>query len=347
MDNNLTNPNILKDLEELAHESWASPLVQAAVAGMEIKQLQAIADEAKSLKESLKSTPDSQGVAVILDDLKSLQKAIPSGITDSVGARSAIAADIAVAQKMYDTDVAKETADAAQDAFAAVAIISTTMGGVAFCHETEKFMTYEEKKFLETFKPGTQYEMSKIDDKGNVVSTHQSVDGAILQEDFAIIKFNTLTPEQQKKVVEDSHSTHGTSEDESKRLHIALDHMEGNELTIHKDEPEKARAIHEHFKHAHAQVDKVSGLEKQAAEGKGDERTMARLSLPEAKKQLGDTLQHEIIEGVLVGTSDEHQKGVGQYSQGVNTDVALLGKLPPASFSAPPPSQSSQVGHTA
>lgn len=205
--------------------------------------------------------------------------------------------------------------------------------GAAFCCGMYQFMTTKEKQFFDSLVPGQEYEMMRIDENGNIVSTGRMVDGAQLREDFSRIKYHALDEEEQRQAPSPPGAK--TPEEEMDRLQESLENMEGHEAQkMHERgaSPEEARQCHDRYHCAHEQVERVREGHRRVREARdaGEDESViatenARLQVEEEK--LRDTLQNDII-NPLVGQTPEEVAKEKKQGQEQGVEVTVTDSLP-------------------
>lgn len=276
--------------------------------------LSALKQDVDQLKATLSVSTNSISIRAIMDQLKSIQNKVPPTVPGAGAVQGDIASALHEAERHYQEELAEE--EAALDG------MMTQVESAAFCYSMRKHMSPMEKKFFDSFVSGQQYQMGQwSEEEGRYVQSDQTVDGALLKEDFARIKYHTLSDEEKAQAGKPPGSK--SAEKEMDRLHESLDRMEGheaNEMIKRGAGKDECRRCHERFKKAHDQTDKVKGLHRKVREldEDGKDSKTARLALKDAEKQLGKTLQEDIIDDTLVKSPSEGRSQ--QYAQGV--DVA-------------------------
>ena len=207
--------------------------------------------------------------------------------------------------------------------------------GAAFCCGMYQFMTQKEKQFFDSLVPGQEYEMMRIDEQGNIVSTGRMVDGAQLREDFSRIKYHAMDQEDQRQAPTPPGAS--TPEEEMDKLQESLENMEGHEAQkMHERgaSHEEARHCRDRYRCAHEQVDRVRERHRsvrEAREAGADEHVIAtenaRLQVEEEK--LRDTLQNDIINPLVGQTPEEVEKEKAQRrAQEQGVEVTVTDSLP-------------------
>lgn len=286
------------------------------------EEIRALSHRASSLESAVMNTRMPSELEQLIHELKALHMnalAVPGAGTVSSGVSSLLM----LAERRYIQATLEEDK--------MIEVIGAE--GTAFCCGMYQFMTTKEKQFFDSLVPGQEYEMMRIDEHGNIVSTGRTVDGAQLREDFSRIKYHALNEEEQRQAPSPPGAK--TPEEEMDRLQESLENMEGHEAQkMHERgaSPEEARQCRDRYRCAHEQVDRVRERHRsvrEAREAGADEHVIAtesaRLQVEEEK--LRDTLQNDII-NPLVGQTPEEVTKEKKQGQEQGIEVTATDSLP-------------------
>lgn len=252
------------------------------------KKLEALAVQVENLKGEANLAKSSADVQSTINKLSEILSRIPLGLPGTAPLQAAVRAALAEAEKHKQEELAQEDS-----------MFSAMMREVRssmFCYGVCKHMTTQEKNFYDSFKAGQKYDVyewrnGEYAPALNADGTAKTVDGASLKQAFADIKYHALNDGQKKETGAPPGAASET--EQMDRLHKSLDLMEGH-----------CRRGHDKFRKAHDQADKVKRLNHQVSElasaGEAKKEKIARLALKDAKDELRQTLQRDILDQTLV-----------------------------------------------
>ncbi|MDX2113206.1 MAG: hypothetical protein SFW63_05695 [Alphaproteobacteria bacterium] len=151
-----------------------------------------------AIQSSIKSTTDP-------DRIRSLMAAL-GNVPLPPGSRLAtlVAGIIASAEeKLYDSMVSDKLRT--ESLIASLPRFSDLREDRAFTRATYQFFNDQERRYFESIDPSRIYRLQSFDANGNAIAgATKEVSGAELREDFARLKFHTLSAGEQKKVRDDA-----------------------------------------------------------------------------------------------------------------------------------------------
>lgn len=243
-------------------------------------------------------TADAMALAAAIssaspNDLENLKKAVMDLQTRAVRLHVNVPALAAL-------DGAIATKEASVEVDATSAAMTTAAQSQTIIHPSHQRafqqLTKLEKEFFDSIKSGKEYLAYTMDKDGNVTET--SVKGEDVKSSFLELKKHALNDKTR-----DEESPDKTIE-EMKKLKEALDTSESYHLgkLVRSGQAGKIHAHHERFAEAHKHADEVIHEAEECKKCHGNEakRLGHKFRLRNAREDLGNHLQEDIIDGTMV-----------------------------------------------
>lgn len=196
-----------------------------------------------------------------------------------------------------------------------------------FQSQVYRFMSKGEQQFFNSLDSNTQYKMSRINEDGSIEPTDKTVSGAQLKEDFARVKYHTLSDEERAGITtpEGQKSSEMTASQQIKeldKLNDSLDNLEGHkaeQLMEENASPDECKRCHQKFSGARDQVerlrDRIERAQELRGQGRNQEANMEKAMIDVDRHKLRTHLQKEVINDALL---DKHSEGREHHISGAH-----------------------------
>lgn len=273
------------------------------------KLLAALEERAALIMSQIASSNDPSQLRSLANEARMLITQIPQGSTRAGTTRALIDAAVQSGEQR----ASEAEGDEGSQALSGGGGGPRSLGSSAFQSQMLQLMSSQERQFMNSLEDNKQYKMASIDKDGNVTETGKSVEGAQLKEDFARVKYHSLTEEQQAGVTlpDGTKATHMTPEQENKeldKLNKSLDDLEGykaHKLMEQGASRDECKECHRHFDKAREQVhgiqDRIRRRQELRENGKDTEANMENAMIQVDKGRLRKTLKDEVIDDALLG----------------------------------------------
>lgn len=292
--------------------------------------VRAVEERAAQIMSEINAATSADDIRAAGDRAQALELQIPPGTEGASTARMRIDEAVAAAQQRaleaesMEENTGLETIGAGFGGFASSKVQNFIR---------DKFMSKDEKEFMNKLDEKPEFATAKIDENGNPVETGETVSSKKLKEDFTRVKFNALSDSEQKEVLESQAFRENPDQslmDKSpegrfrnvEQLKESLERLKGARLKQLMDDgasPEECRECNRKFMKAETQASSLQDSLRSASEAKSANEAQTYTNMADVKEKiLKDTLQKDVIEDAVLdkGQSSSEMKISG--GQNVN-----------------------------